>query len=421
MSTSVKLDKSEQYDNNIKIVTQWLEGIRQTTSDHQDLEIPDYIITCLSGTLDILTSCVAWCTKSQNLPDASLTALAKIKQQILQKHSELNKMLEGTREKLLGLQIARSRRPGQEDSGNLQIGSVSEAATELNANAHQSVQPQQVIPSLPECYYKCFVTIVIYFLLKDCTELRIIVRNTWQSYLRGKLTLENASLVANASLATIRRLSDDMEKRVKRFKETARVHMHKELVGFLHAVCCYLDVESLPPGLDDAMLLDNLASIDVKDAACSRVARCLGDIQEKHIAGANIYDVIAQTETITTAQSFFFRCLAQLKVLAPVEVDGSEDVRPWIWSRDCVHTASEQILCKKKLKCWMVFAIQILWGTHCTLGTDTEYGVSTLHSVGQIMQARYNEFVDSAPNTIGTEITKLETFTQAGNFQERLY
>jgi hypothetical protein len=121
--------------------------------------------------------------------------------------------------------------------------------------------------------------ITVYCYLKDLTGIRLLARQAWKGYKARTVSLQTASLVANAALAKIRTLSTDLCRAFPRLRNEEDDYMHGNLVTFLHKRGLSFDQQDAPVGLDNSTdLTDDFQTMNVSDVVCFRMARSLANI-----------------------------------------------------------------------------------------------------------------------------------------------
>jgi hypothetical protein len=223
-------------------------------------------------------------------------------------------------------------------------------------------------------------------------------------------------LFTNAAIATIKRLSDNMEDEFDDFKETETMWMHDALVDFLDKSVCYLDCENLPPGVDDSTHLVDFRSTSPNEAVCHRMYLCLEDILNLW-NNTDIYDAIDQTTTLTATRSPFFRCLEQLRLLPPEEAGRFHDRSPRIWAHDCIYAACKDVICEGNPNSWTAFAIQILWDTYRVLGFEIGKGASGLDGMGEDMHKQCGMLLTLASIAVWREMAILANIAREGKLE----
>jgi hypothetical protein len=227
--------------------------------------------------------------------------------------------------------------------------------------------------------------ITVYCYLKDLTGIRLLACQAWKGYKARTVSLQTASLVANAALAKIRTLSTDLCRAFPRLRNEEDDYMHGNLVTFLHKRGLSFDQQDAPVGLDNSRdLTDDFQTMIVSDVVCFRMARSLANIfpNDTESATRSLVDGVLPDDStptpiaLTDAENYLFRCLAQLEGL-PAE---------GFWTNDYTWQASVALIDDGYCDTWIVFAAQMLWDAQCVLGDDAQRAVATLEKVTEDMK-----------------------------------
>jgi hypothetical protein len=326
----------------------WLTLVKQETGTYPVADVPDFVTTNLRDLLVVLGDCVAW-YGAQRGDDGGGGG-----------DGELKRMF---------------------DILKAMLGSF-EAGPRGQSGAHETSSPaSDKIPfTFPDRRSpEVWPAIIVYCYLKDITDNRLLARQAWEGYKDRTVSLQTASLVANAALARIRTLNESLCTAFPGLRYGQDDYMHGNLVTFLHKRGLSFDQQDAPVGLDNSTdLAEDFQTMNLSDVVCFRMARSLANIflnntetvTRSFVDGALPDDSASRPIALTDADNALFRCLVQLRGL-PAEGEG-------FWTHDYTWQASVALIDEVYCDTWIVFAAQMLWDAQCVLGDDAQRAVGTL-------------------------------------------
>ena len=418
-----------RYTTNLNVFGQWLARTRKPDGslDLSDLkargiEVPDSVAHALDSAIGILSSCVAWYTSRQNLAGVANEERKRFHDDMLRNHDDLHDYLKALRDALRVIIIAHyaTRKPVETTTestttsdGQITVTQVSQSSTSASSVTEHNL-PSLSIPKLLKPSDDCQVAIDLYCFIKDCHTIRLFVYETWQEFHRKEITLQTASLIANASLAMIKRLSDGVEKGFGVFGREPEKWMQLELINFLRQKYCYFGDDDLFPGPSGSVPVVPFEEATASNVLCDRAVRNLDGAFRKALKHS-----IDGSLEMTDEEMVVIRCFAQLRGLSDTQITDTDD-QALVWKRDHIYKASRAHIVGSLMSSWIIIAAQMLCDTHCVLGSHTDQGDAALKATAEHLRISYRELANIAPDhaeVVCLRIRNIERLVMGDTFQ----
>jgi len=214
------------------------------------------------------------------------------------------------------------------------------------------------------------LSFAIFCLLKDLTDIRHHVRQTWAEYREKQIAFATAAVTMNTAIALFHRLNDDFVAEFPQFEQ------HADIIEFLYDG--YVDPHH-GMGQDFGTYTGTGFRLPSKIFFCDNTLELLSEFL---LSGSKVPMYRGDPSVrITNDEEISLNCLSLIGLLLDA-VNGEK-----VFDEDQLIKAISVTRKDKKIYTWVVFAFQLFIDTRRVVGTELDRCIKEFHSIQEWISA----------------------------------
>jgi hypothetical protein len=221
------------------------------------------------------------------------------------------------------------------------------------------------------------LSFAIFFFLKDLTEIRHYVRQTWAEYREKQIAFTTAAVTMNTAIALFRRLNDDFVSDFPKFDE------HRKIIEYIYNGYC--DPQN-GTGDNFATYAGSGFRLSSRAFFCDHT----WEVLDNFIDGGRLPFYRSNTGLPNTDDEVaLLKCLSLLSMVGQHFVDAEVELFP----EDQLIKGISLVQKDKQIYTWVVFAVQLLVDTRRVVGKELDRCLQEFHKLQEWISATIKQFL----------------------------